>query len=112
MNWLPQNDVLAHPRTRAFLSHVGINSFYEVRAPGLWMESQVWPLVCRAPQISFAISAFVAMLWVAVMQALTPSNPRCFLQRFCLFFFLITDMNSESAVHGVSEILFIAILPS
>ena len=28
---MPQNDVLAHPRTKAFLSHVGINSFYEVR---------------------------------------------------------------------------------
>lgn len=30
MTWLPQNDVLAHPRTKAFLSHVGINSMYEV----------------------------------------------------------------------------------
>lgn len=30
VTWLPQNDVLAHARTRAFLSHVGINSMYEV----------------------------------------------------------------------------------
>ena len=30
MTWVPQNDVLAHPSLKAFFSHVGINSFYEV----------------------------------------------------------------------------------
>ena len=30
--WMPQNDILAHPKTRAFLSHVGANSVYEVRS--------------------------------------------------------------------------------
>ena len=28
--WVPQNDILAHPHLRAFLSHVGLNSMYEV----------------------------------------------------------------------------------
>ena len=29
VNWLPQNDLLAHKDIRAFVSHVGHNSFYE-----------------------------------------------------------------------------------
>ena len=32
VTWVPQNDILAHPNLRAFLSHVGINSMYEVHA--------------------------------------------------------------------------------
>ena len=31
LNWVPQNDLLAHPQIRAFVSHAGINSVYEVR---------------------------------------------------------------------------------
>ncbi len=30
LTWVPQNDILAHPNLRGFLSHVGINSMYEV----------------------------------------------------------------------------------
>ena len=30
VNWMPQNDVLGHPQTRAFLSQCGANSLYEV----------------------------------------------------------------------------------
>lgn len=30
LTWVPQNDVLGHPRLRAFLSHCGANSMYEV----------------------------------------------------------------------------------
>ena len=29
MDWLPQNDLLAHKDIRAFVSHVGHNSLYE-----------------------------------------------------------------------------------
>lgn len=35
LTWVPQNDILAHPNLRAFLSHVGINSMYEVK----WADS-------------------------------------------------------------------------
>ena len=30
VTWVPQNDVLAHSNLRAFLSHCGVNSMYEV----------------------------------------------------------------------------------
>ena len=30
MHWLPQNDILADHRTRAFMNHAGVNSMYEV----------------------------------------------------------------------------------
>ena len=29
--WVPQNDLLGHPSTRAFLTHCGSNGMYEVR---------------------------------------------------------------------------------
>lgn len=40
VTWLPQNDVLGHPRTRAFLSHCGANSLYEVsHCPIIWSNA-------------------------------------------------------------------------
>ncbi|CAL5228007.1 g11062 [Coccomyxa viridis] len=33
--WMPQNDVLGHPRVKAFLSHCGTNSMYEAAYHGV-----------------------------------------------------------------------------
>jgi len=32
VDWMPQNDVLGHARTRVFLSQCGANSLYEARS--------------------------------------------------------------------------------
>ena len=35
VNWLPQNDLLAHKDIKAFVSHVGQNSLYELAYHGV-----------------------------------------------------------------------------
>jgi UDP-glucoronosyl and UDP-glucosyl transferase len=44
--WLPQNDLLAHNKTLALVTHGGINSVYEVRAPLLVLPSHAISTPC------------------------------------------------------------------
>lgn len=39
LSWLPQNDILGHPKTRLFIAHAGINGIYESTYHGV-------PMIC------------------------------------------------------------------
>lgn len=61
VSWLPQNDVLGHRQTRAFLSHCGANSMYEVRpiaAPRGYALHTALERTSHALQDSLATIAF------------------------------------------------------
>ena len=39
LSWLPQNDILGHPKTRLFIGHAGLNGIFESTYHGV-------PMVC------------------------------------------------------------------
>ena len=62
MNWLPQNDLLAHKDIRAFVSHVGHSSFYESAYHGVPVVA--FPLY--SDQFVYAMKAVRFGLGIAV----------------------------------------------
>ena len=60
MDWLPQNDLLAHKNIKAFVSHVGHNSLYEsayhgVPVVGVPLFSDQFPNAKKAEQFGLGI---------------------------------------------------------
>ena len=39
LSWLPQNDILGHPKTRLFIGHAGLNGIFESTYHGV-------PMIC------------------------------------------------------------------
>lgn len=47
MEWAPQNDVLGHPATRAFLTQAGTNSLNEVAVNRGTIHGSIVHIVCK-----------------------------------------------------------------
>ena len=63
ITWVPQNDVLAHPNLRTFLSHAGINSMYEVRCHLLKLQTlQAHPCAIFTSTASVATPGMLLIL--------------------------------------------------
>jgi hypothetical protein len=63
VSWLPQNDVLGHPRTRAFLSHCGANSLYEVSPAAVWL---LWEVVSGA--LVYVLDICIELCWGVLLR--------------------------------------------
>ena len=58
MTWAPQNDVLGHPSVKAFLSHCGANSMYEVNAVAIPQTLQTCLLNCPSLECARMMQSF------------------------------------------------------
>ncbi|XP_078604034.1 UDP-glucuronosyltransferase 2C1-like [Branchiostoma floridae x Branchiostoma japonicum] len=86
MSWLPQNDLLAHSKTRAFVNHAGLNGVYEALYHGVPMvcfplfgdhPGNAARVVARGLGISLDFSTVTSdQLYKAVLHVLTNSSYR------------------------------------
>ncbi|KAI8508368.1 UDP-glucuronosyltransferase 2A1 [Branchiostoma belcheri] len=86
MGWLPQNDLLAHPKTRAFITHAGLNGVYEalhhgvpmVCLPLFWDQpANAARVVARGLGVTLDFSTVTAdQLYQAILHVLTNSSYR------------------------------------
>ncbi|XP_035684411.1 UDP-glucuronosyltransferase 2C1-like isoform X2 [Branchiostoma floridae] len=86
MSWLPQNDLLAHSKTRAFVNHAGLNGVYESLYHGVPMvcfplfgdhPGNAARVVARGLGISLDFSTVTSdQLYKAVLHVLTNSSYR------------------------------------
>lgn len=64
VDWVPQNDILGHAKTRLFLSHVGHNSMYEAAYHGAPVVG--FPLWSDQPENARQITRAGMGLWVDI----------------------------------------------
>eukprot|EP00058_Branchiostoma_floridae_P009842 XP_002595330.1 hypothetical protein BRAFLDRAFT_87567 [Branchiostoma floridae] len=86
ISWLPQNDLLAHSKTRAFVNHAGLNGVYESLYHGVPMvcfplfgdhPGNAARVVARGLGISLDFSTVTSdQLYKAVLHVLTNSSSR------------------------------------
>ncbi|XP_078655984.1 LOW QUALITY PROTEIN: UDP-glucuronosyltransferase 2C1-like [Branchiostoma floridae x Branchiostoma belcheri] len=86
LGWLPQNDLLAHPKTRAFITHAGSNGLYEalhhgvpvVCLPLFWDQpTNAARVVARGLGVTLDFSTVTAdQLYQAILHVLTNNSCR------------------------------------
>ena len=64
VDWIPQNDILGHTKTRLFLSHVGHNSMYEAAYHGVPVVG--FPMWTDQPENARQITRAGMGLWVDI----------------------------------------------
>lgn len=64
VDWMPQNDVLGHVKTKVFLSHLGHNSMYEAAYHGVPIVG--FPMWSDLPENARQIARAGMGLWVDI----------------------------------------------
>ncbi|XP_066271783.1 UDP-glucuronosyltransferase 2C1-like [Branchiostoma lanceolatum] len=95
--WLPQNDLIAHPKTRAFITHAGSNGLYEALHHGVPMvclplfgdqPANAARVVARGLGVKLDFSTVTAeQLYQAILHVVTNN-------RYCMILHTICEVNA------------------